>query len=73
MTRAVYIKRIAVKPEDVTPSLTMGMALDHVMAISGSFLCGLVWDHFGPEYVFMIAGIISAINVFMVKGIQFKK
>jgi predicted MFS family arabinose efflux permease len=72
MVRSIYMRGIAVKPEDVTPSLSLGMAIDHVMAIVGSFLCGLVWEAWGPEYVFLIAGILSVLNLLAAAGIKRK-
>jgi predicted MFS family arabinose efflux permease len=70
MTRAVYIRSIAVDPADITPTLTLGMAIDHVMAISGSAVCGLIWEHFGPEYVFMVAGALAVMNFIAAVGIR---
>jgi len=70
MVRALYLKAIAINEEDVTPSLSTGMALDHVFAIICAFLCGIVWDAWGPEYVFVIAAVLSAANFFVVLGIK---
>ncbi|MDR3294460.1 MAG: MFS transporter [Clostridiales Family XIII bacterium] len=70
MVRAIYMRSIAVTPEDVTPSLTMGMGIDHVMAVIGSYACGVVWFRFGPEYVFIIAGLLSLFNLLAAWGIK---
>jgi len=70
MVRSIYLKSIAVREEDVTPSLSAGMAIDHVVAITGALLCGMVWDVFGPEYVFVIAAVISAANMIVAAGIK---
>ena len=70
MVRSIYMKSIAIVPEDVTPSLSAGMAIDHVVAIIGATLCGIVWDVFGPEYVFVIAGVLSFINLLVAGGIK---
>jgi len=70
MVRAIYLRSIAIKPEDVTPSLSTGMAIDHVFAIVCAFLCGIVWDMWGPQYVFIIAAILSAANFGVVFGIK---
>ena len=70
MVRSIYFKSIALKEEDVTPSLSTGMAIDHVFAIIGAFLCGIVWDKWGPEYVFIIAAILSAANMVAAWGIK---
>jgi predicted MFS family arabinose efflux permease len=70
MTRAVYIRDIAVDPADITPTLTLGMAIDHVMAIGGSAVCGVIWESFGPEYVFMVAGALAVMNFVAAVGIK---
>jgi predicted MFS family arabinose efflux permease len=70
MVRSIYMRTIAVRPEDVTPSLSMGMAIDHVVAIVGSLLCGVIWETWGPEYVFLIAGLLSLGNMIVAIGIK---
>jgi MFS family permease len=70
MVRSIYMRSLALVPEDVTPSLTLGMAIDHVVAIVGSYICGLVWFRWGPEFVFLIAGSLSLINLIAAQGIK---
>jgi len=70
MVRSIYLKSIAIKEEDVTPSLSTGMAIDHVFAITCAFICGIIWDAWGPEYVFIFAAILSAANFFVAYGIK---
>jgi len=70
MVRSIYMRAIAIVPEDVTPSLSLGMSIDHVVSIIGSFVCGTVWYVYGPEYVFLIAGIMSAGNLVAALGIK---
>jgi len=59
-------------PEDVTPSLSLGMSIDHVIGISGSFVCGAIWMNFGPEYVFVLAAAVSLANLLVARGIKLK-
>jgi predicted MFS family arabinose efflux permease len=70
MVRSIYMRSIAVAAEDVMPSLTLGMAIDHVVAIIGSYICGLVWFRWGPEFVFLIAGTLSLVNLIAAQGIK---
>lgn len=65
VVNAVYIQSIADVPEDVTPSLTMGFALDHVISITCAFIGGVVWSSWGPHYVFIITAALSVLNVFV--------
>lgn len=41
--------------EDIAVSLSMGVSVDHVMAIVVSPILGLVWTQLGPAWVFYIA------------------
>jgi predicted MFS family arabinose efflux permease len=70
MTRSIYMRSIALAPEDVTPSLSLGMSIDHVLAIAGSAVCGVIWQVWGPEYVFVLAGVMSLGNLLVARGIK---
>ena len=70
IVRSIYMKSIAITEEDVTPSLSTGMALDHVLSIIFAVICGGVWDKWGPEYVFVIAAILSIANFIAAYGIK---
>ena len=70
MVRSIYMRTIAITPEDITPSLSLGMSVDHVVAIIGSYICGVIWYNWGPEYVFIIAGIMSFMNLLLARGIK---
>jgi predicted MFS family arabinose efflux permease len=70
INRAIYMKSIALTPGDVTPSLSMGMAIDHVVAIIGSYICGIIWYNWGPQYVFIVAGAMSLGNLIVARGIK---
>jgi len=70
MVRKIYMRAIAITPEDITPSLSLGMSIDHVLAIAGATVCGLIWHNFGPEYVFILAGLMSFGNFVIARGIK---
>ena len=59
MVRSIYLRSIAVIPDDVVPTLATGMALDHAASILVSLLCGWLWWNFGPQYVFVFSGILG--------------
>jgi hypothetical protein len=63
LVRAVYLRSIALDPSDITPTLSTGLSMDHVVSISCAYLGGVVWFEFGPHYVFFAAAIISILNV----------
>ncbi|MFL0247768.1 MFS transporter [Candidatus Clostridium stratigraminis] len=65
MARSTYIKKIAVHPEDVTPTLSAGTSFDHVIAMTIPFFGGLLWSKLGYQFVFLFAALIAVINLFL--------
>lgn len=65
MARTSYLKRIAVDPNDLTPTLSLGVSIDHAVSMSLPTLGGLIWVHYGYPYVFAAAAAISVINIFV--------
>ena len=65
MARSTYVRKIALYPEDVTPTLAAGTSFDHIIAMSIPFLGGLLWVSFGYKYVFLAAACIGLINLFL--------
>jgi len=63
MIRALYLRSIALDKSEITPTLSTGMSLDHAISIVCAFLGGLVWEAWGPQYVFFIAAVLSLGNV----------
>ncbi|MCL2120719.1 MAG: MFS transporter [Clostridiales bacterium] len=63
IVRTAYLRSIAVDPADITPTLSFGLSMDHVVAISCAYLGGVAWNTFGPQYVFYIAATLSVLNV----------
>ncbi|MGV8056496.1 MAG: MFS transporter [Smithellaceae bacterium] len=64
MARATYLQKIAVKPEDVNQTLTMGVTIDHAFSITVALLGGFIWLKWGYQYVFLLGVIIAVINTF---------
>ena len=63
IARTMHLKAIAEDPADITPTLSMGLGMDHVVSIVCAYLGGLLWYNYGPEYVFYIAAVFSIVNV----------
>jgi predicted MFS family arabinose efflux permease len=70
MARSTYIKKIALRPEDVQPALTAAVTIDHIFSISVALLGGVVWNVFGFQYVFLMGVVIALIN--LVAALQVK-
>lgn len=70
MARSTYVKKIAVCPEDVVPTLSAGTSCDHVIAMTVPFLGGILWTTMGYKYVFLSAAVIACLNLFMSRKIK---
>jgi len=70
MVRAIYMCEVALTPGDVTPTLSVGQTLDHVLSILSAFLCGFLWKGWGPQYVFVLAALLSVANMAVALGLR---
>jgi predicted MFS family arabinose efflux permease len=73
MRQAWYIKKIAVCPEDVSPTLSMGLSIDHIVSMVVPWLGSLVWNAFGYEYVFVLGALIAVGNLILTRYIKIEK
>lgn len=73
MARATYLQKIAVKPDDVNQTLTMGVTIDHAFSITVALLGGFIWIKWGYQYVFLLGMIIAVINAFSALRIRTEK
>lgn len=65
--RTLYLRAIAVTPQDITPTLSIGISMDHIISISAAVFGGIVWDLWGPQYVFFLAASLSLANLAVAK------
>lgn len=64
MARATYIKKIARDPSEVSPTLSMGISIDHAVSMVIPWIGGLVWQSFGYPVVFLGGAAIALVNLF---------
>lgn len=55
MVHSFMMRSIALEPGEVTRTLSVGLSVDHVMAIVASPIMGLLWEAWGVQYVFYLA------------------
>ena len=72
MARATYLQKIAVSPEDIAQTLTMGVSIDHIFSIGIAVFGGFIWIQWGYQYVFLLGAIIAVINFFSALQIKTK-
>ncbi|MFZ5649149.1 MAG: MFS transporter [Bacillota bacterium] len=63
MARATYLNKIAEDKNDLTPTLSMGISIDHAVSMTIPFFAGLLWEFMGFRYVFLVAAILALINL----------
>jgi hypothetical protein len=59
------IKDEPIVPEDITPTLSLGISMDHVMSITFAMLGGLIWYNYGPQYIFFLVAVLSFVNLYV--------
>ena len=50
--RSLYLRSIALSPDEIAPTLTAGQSMDHIVAVTCATLGGVVWTVWGPQYIF---------------------
>ncbi len=73
MARSTYLKKIALSPDDVSPTLSMGISMDHVVAMIVPWLGGLLWATLGYEAVFIAGACIALVNFSLTRGIKIEE
>jgi predicted MFS family arabinose efflux permease len=63
MARSTYLKKIAVHPDHVTPTLTMSVSLDHVFSITIALVGGVIWARWGYQLVFVLGAGVALVNL----------
>jgi MFS family permease len=63
MARDTYMSKIALKPEHVAPSLSLGITINHAVSMSVPSIGGLVWIRYGYSWVFVGAACVAVLMV----------
>jgi hypothetical protein len=75
MARATYLKKIALVETDVSPTLSLGTSIDHIVTMFLPIIGGLVWYNNGSQgykYVFLGGAAIAVINFISTSFIKIK-
>ena len=57
------MKQLADDPADVMENLSFGLSVDHIIAVVLSGGLGIIWQTWGPQFVFYIAATASMVQV----------
>lgn len=63
IARTTYLNSIVENKEDLAPTLSMGITMDHAVAMLIPFGGGLLWANFGYIWVFIAAALIAVLNL----------
>ena len=69
MVHSYMMRSIALDPSEVTQTLSVGLSVDHIMAIIASPIMGLIWNAWGVQYVFLAAALSALLQVAAAKRI----
>ena len=73
MARATYLRKIAIKDEDVSPTLSLGISIDHIMSMFLPVMGGFVWygsGSSGYKYVFLGGAVVAVLNFFSTRFVK---
>ncbi len=73
MVNSIYLRSIAVDPEEVTSTLSTGISLDHFVSIIAALAGGLIWANWGSQWVFFLAAAFSLGNLYVAIRVQPEK
>lgn len=73
MVHSYLMRYLALDPEEVTESLSVGLAVDHVVAIVISPVFGYIWLNWGPGFVFFIVAAFSICQVLVSMWLKGKR
>ncbi len=65
VARTTYLKKIALDQADITPTVSLGITIDHSVAMSLPILSGYIWEAWGYRWVFLIAGLLATAGFFL--------
>ena len=70
MVNSIYLRSIAVNPEEVTAALSTGISLDHFVSITAAITGGYIWASLGSQWVFFFAATFSLGNLYVAIKVQ---
>ncbi len=70
VARTTYLKKIALDPTDITPTISLGITIDHTVAMTLPVLSGFIWEQYGHQYVFLLAAAIAVVGFFICLRIE---
>ncbi len=73
VARTTYLKKIALDPADITPTMGAGITIDHAVAMTLPILSGYLWETVNFRWVFILAAGIALAGMFVCLRIKVPK
>ena len=70
IARTTYLNKIAENKADISPTLSLGVTMDHAVSMSIPAAGGLLWAAFGYKSVFLAASLLSVAGLFAALAIK---
>ena len=58
----MLMRELSESPADVMENLSLGLSVDHVLAVTVSGLLGVVWKFVGPQWVFVLGAAVCLVH-----------
>ncbi len=71
--RTTYLSKILEDKNDLTPTLAMGISIEHIISMTAPLGAGILWAHYGYYWVFIIAAAVAIISGVTASGISIKE
>jgi MFS family permease len=65
MGRDIFVKHTASSPDEIMPTLSVGVSMDHVASVIAPIFGGLLWTGIGAQWVFAAGAVIAVIYTAM--------
>ena len=63
--RTTYLYKILETRDDLTPTLSMGLSIEHIVSMTTPILAGMIWIKYGYHWVFIISAIIACYSAYL--------
>ena len=62
-----YFQKIAVRPQEITPNISLGQTINHIAAVIIPVVVGVVWEVVGSRYTFLIGVGVAVLSLVLVQ------
>ncbi len=73
MTRSIYARKIVLSVQDLAPTLSFGISIDHIVSMTLPMLGGLIWrssGNLGYRWVFLGGATVALANFALTRGMK---